>query len=696
MGRLVFEIGTEEVPPRFLPGALASLEREAAERLAEARLTYARLRTVAAARRLALLVEGLADHQASRPREEKGPPARAAYDAAGKPTRAAEGFARRYGVPVDQLEVRTTAQGEYVFARFVDAGRPAAAALADLLPGLVTALSFPKTMRWGEGSLRFARPVRWLLARLDDEVIPCEVDGLRAGGESRGHPVLSPGPAPVIHAAAYLEALEARYVLADQEERAKRLREQLESLARAEGAELVEDPALFEETLFGVEWPTAFVGSFGDEFLSLPREVLIQRLRGLGYFALARPKGLAPRFIAVRDGDDRNLAGVREGNEWALRAKLLDAVYFYQQDLKVPLAERVERLRGVIFQERLGSIYDKTERVRALVNWLAEALGLSAEERAAADRAAFLCKADLVSEVVSDRELSALQGTMGACYARAAGEPESVAAAIGEHYRPRFADDEPPRTAVGQALALADKLDTITGCFAAGLLPTGSEDPYGLRREAQGVMGIILRAGLHLPLEQAVDQARTALRAQKPELDGPAVKEQVLAFIEQRLATHLMAEPPAGRGLRYDLVNAAMGVERADLVEIAARAVALQELAQREDFLPTVVASTRLSNIVRGFAGGEVDPARLVESMERKLWETYEAIRPEVERLAAAGDYERLLERLAATRAVIDRFFDDVLVMAGDEAVRRNRLALVWQMNQLFRRLGDLSQVVQE
>jgi len=693
MPRFVLEIGTEELPPRYFPPALSQLKSDGEAMLERARLSFRPPAIVyGTPRRLVLIAEDMAAVQAPAIREERGPAAKVAFDAEGRPTKAAAGFALRHGIAPEDLVRRQTDQGEYVFAVIQEPEAPAKDALATLLSGLITGLSFPKSMRWGAGTFRFGRPICWILALVDDEVVAFSLAELTSGRLTRGHPTLADGMFEVTSAGDYERALEERFVIVEPEKRKAEIERQLRSIAESEGARLV-DGGLLEETTYLLEWPTAALGRFSSDYLRLPRPVLVEEMQHVqSYFPMEDKHGkLLPRFIAVRDGGEHNLETVVAGWENVLRAKLIDASYFYEQDLKKPLADRVEDLKGVVFQENLGSMYEKMERVRAIASDLADQLRLSKEQRDWLDRAAYLCKADLTTEMVT--ELSHLEGVMGGEYALRIqpAESEEVAQAIADHYSPRFADDEMPRTPVGQLLSVADKLDTIAALFAVGVVPTGSADPFGLRREATGIVTILVGADLSVSSRRLVEVALAALEQQvelqRAESD---IVGDVLAFLGQRLETSLRDE-----GIRYDLVAAALAVGVDDIRLSAERARDLRQVSESPDFLPTVIASTRVSNIVKGFAGGDVNPVLLEHDTERALWSVHQRALPEVERAAEARDYEGLFRTLGTLRGPIDRFFDDVLVMAEDERVRNNRLALCWQINQLFRRLADFTLVVQ-
>jgi glycyl-tRNA synthetase beta chain len=561
---------------------------------------------------------------------------------------------------------------------------PAKDALATLLPDLITGLSFPKSMRWGAGTIRFGRPLRWILALVDEEVVEFSVGEVHSGRLARGHPVLADGMFEVKHAAEYERALEGRFVIVQTEKRKAAIEQQLRAIADGEGAKLV-DGGLLEETTYLIEWPTAALGAFSPDFLSLPRPVLVEEMQHVqSYFPLDDRDGkLLPRFIAVRDGGTDHLGVVIAGWESVLRAKLIDASYFYEQDQKRALGDRVDDLHGVVFQESLGSMHEKMERIRAIAGALADAVGLATTEKAALDRAALLCKADLTTEVVQD--VSNLQGVMGREYALASGEQAEVADAIGEHYRPRFAGDEVPHSRLGRLLAIADKLDTVVACFAVGIVPTGSADPYGLRREASGVVAIAQEAEQPFSLSALVEAGVRAL-SHEIEVKAPAeqIASDVLAFIRLRLETYLRDE-----GVPYDIVNAVVAVGIDDIHYGVERANALSIFRHHESFPKVVTSATRMTNITKGYGGGSVVPELLTEPSERDLWEAYKASK---DRRSIGDLYAAFAEVLAAP---IDRFFTDVLVMAEDEKVRNNRLALCWQVNQLFRKLADFTVVVQ-
>ncbi len=721
MPRLVFEIGTEEIPPRFFPPALAQL-RDGGRRMLEAlRLSFDDVKVYGTPRRLVLIAEGLAERQAPHTREERGPAKRVAFDEEGRPTKAAVGFARRHGVSPDHLVVRATDQGEYVFAVMQEPELVATEALAGALPDLVTGLTFPKAMRWGTGAVRFGRPIRWLLALVDDEVVEFELEGLRSGRETRGHPVLSDGMHEVRDAAAYEDTLRQHSIEVVPDKRLELIYRQLEEIGQPFGAhalrgdrdeetieQLVQKPEEFGQTMawnlaietaFLVEFPSAECGEFSEDFLALPEEVLVEEMVHVqSYFPLKDSGGkLLPRFVAIRDGGEEHLDTVVRGWESVLRAKLIDARFFYEQDLKRPLADRIDDLKGVVFHEKLGSMYDKVQRIRKIASAAAEAaapqMGLTQELRANIDRAALLCKADLTTEVVA--ELSGLQGVMGRIYARTDGEQTAVSDAIQEHYQPRSAGDDIPEGGVGTVIAIADKIDTLAALFAVGATPSGSTDPFGLRREAYGLVRMQAEGpDVHdriFPYSLSV-LVQTALRSLADQIDlptpAPTVAPKVIEFVRDRLAVYLRA-----RGIRYDLVDSALAVGIDDISKSAQRAEALRMLQPRGDFLPTVIACTRPVNISRDFEGGEVDSGLFREPAEHELWGAYREVAAKADSVPLGDLFGLFAEKL---REPIDRYFDDVLVMAEDEKLRRNRLAVCWHLSQLFRRIADFSLIVQD
>lgn len=681
---LLLEIGMEECPARFVGPALSDLARLMEERLAAERLAHGRVRTFGTPRRLAVMVESVSERQAELTQEVKGPPARIAFDASGAPTAAARGFAANQGVRVEDLVIKETENGAYVVAVRREPGKRAVEVLPGLLASVVTSLRFPKSMRWGYGTIRFARPIRWLVALLGEEVVPFELEGIVAGRTTRGHRTLADRAIEIASADAYVDTLrEQGRVIVDVEERKERIRRQIEALAQQAGGELVMDEALLDEVTHLVEWPTALLGAFDPRYLEVPAEILITTMKEHQKYFPVRKDGLLPVFIAVRNGDERSLDVVRAGNEKVLAARLADARFFYEEDLKKPLEARLEQLKGILFQERLGSLWDKVERIRRIIRAVGGAY--SEEVLAKADRAALLCKADLVTQVVY--EFPELQGVMGREYALAFGEEPEVAEAILEHYLPRHAQDRLPQTDPGILVSFADKADTIVGCFAVGLAPTGSADPYALRRQALGIIRTTIAHRPPIKLRALVEAAADGHQAVVG--DRAKVVAEVLEFFAGRLRSLLIEE-----GHRHDLVDAALAAGVDDLVAARERALALSEIAGTETFEALRVAYQRAANLAKKAAPGtRIDPGLFVHDEEKRLWEALAAVRREVDEHVAAGRFDRALAALSRLRPPVDAFFDAVLVMADDAAVRANRLALLGAVVKAFEGVADLSLV---
>lgn len=682
---LLFEIGMEECPARFIDAAMVDLQELARQAFLAHRLQWEAMHAYATPRRLTLYVDGLATRQTDLEDKVKGPPAKAAYDEAGAPTRAAIGFAAGQGVPVESLQVEETPGGAYVVAIKREPGRPAIDVLPEILTGIVLNLRFPKSMRWGEGSLRFARPIRWLVALFGDDEVPFEIEGVTAGRSTWGHRTLADMPITLTGPDEYVERLKGEgKVMVDVEARRAEVWRQVQAVAESVGGRVEGHDELLKEVTHLLEWPTALYGSFDADFLAVPEEILTTTMKEQQkYFPVYGPDGkLMPLFVTVRNGDDTALDVVRAGNEKVLAARLQDAKFFFEEDLKVPLADRVEGLKSVLFQEQLGSVYDKVERVRRIVDRAGAAL--NDDQRRQLDRAAYLAKADLLTQVVY--EFPELQGTMGGRYARHFGEEEEVATAIEEHYLPRHAGDRLPQSVVGALLSIADKIDTIVGCFGVGLLPTGSTDPYALRRQALGIIRIMLSHELSITLRELVDMALAEYAAIVP--DHKATAAAVMEFFAGRLKNLLLEQ-----GLRVDLVDAALGLGVDDVRAAVGRATALNRAAETDGFADQTAAFHRAANLAGKGRGDEVDPALFETDEERELWETVRALEGEVRARADAGEFEAALRSLAGVRGAVDAFFQSVLVMAKEERVRENRLALLKNVVRLFGYVADFHQI---
>jgi glycyl-tRNA synthetase beta chain len=705
---LLFEIGVEELPASYVLPALEQLEGGARTGLEELRLTHSAIETWGTPRRLTLLVHGLTARQTDVDEEAMGPAVRVAYDAEGKPTRALLGFCQSKGVDAAVVRRVVTPKGEYVAVTLHDRGRPAMEVLPSFLAALASRLQFPKSMHWipGDG-VRFARPVRWLAALLGDRVVPVLAFGLKAGRRSFGHRFLHGRPIELRRAADYQSALERALVVADHRVRAQRLEAQLDAAARSAGGRRVVDPELVEINDFMVEWPAAYAGRFEPRYLDLPREVIVTALREhQRFFAVEDANGrLLPAFLAVRNGDRRGLDRVRRGSEDVLAARLGDARFYWDSDLKHPPAERVEDLEGVVWMEGLGTLRDKAARLEALAAWLAKRLALAAE--ATSRRAAWLCKTDLLSEMIgSGKEYASLEGVIGAHYARRAGEPEAVATAIAEHYQPRGASDDLPASEAGAILSLADKLDHVAGAFVAGKIPSGSEDPYGVRRAANGVVRILTERHLHLDLRDASMEMTSPFFAADPGLSQATIMKKLGEFWRGRVEAML-----EDSRVPYDVREAALeahvildGSERArpgwiDPTDCAERAKVLAVFRADPRFEPLVILFRRVGNILK--AATEVLPPAVDRSMLEA--EAERALAAALDRASGATDplwrrraYADILPVLLDMEHAIHAFFDGVMVNVEDVPLRLNRLRLLADVRTLFLRGWDLSRIVVE
>ena len=680
-GPFLLEIGTEELPDADLESARSQLEELFPALLADLHLEHGLIRVLTTPRRLVMAVEAVAAEQPDRDQIIKGPPADRAFDPQGNPTRAAEGFARSKGVAVESLQVQEQDGGRYAVAVVHQAGRPAIDVLAEALPGLIAAIHFDKTMRWNKSNAAFSRPIRWLLALLGDQVVPFEYAGLSSGNRTRGLRFLEPAEFPVDSTAAYFAHLAQQGILLDTHERQARVAAHVRALADEVGGEIANDPALLTEVANLVEAPTAFRGSFDEFYLQLPREVLISVMKKhQRYFPILEGDKLLPYFIAVRNGDDQWLEVVREGNEHVIRARFADAAYFIREDVKQPLEAYLPKLDLLTFQYKLGSMLDKTRRIVSLVDDLVEKFGLDADEKSQAHRAAELCKADLATSMVV--EMTSLQGTMGRYYAYNSDESESVALAIYEHYLPRFTGDLIPRSQIGLIVGLADRLDTLTGLFAAGLAPTGNKDPFAQRRAALGLVQNLVAWNLDFDLVTGLDIAAAHL----PLEAGPAEKSAVLIFIIERLRNILL-----DAGEHYDVVDAVLTVQGGNPARASRAVKELSKWVQSADWDQILPAYSRCVRITRDLDQKfEVHAKALVEPAESAL---YTALIAAENSERSAGSVDDFLNAFTPLIPVINHFFDEVLVMDEDQRLRENRLGLLQRIAALTHEVADLSRL---
>ncbi|MBE9136036.1 glycine--tRNA ligase subunit beta [Nodosilinea sp. LEGE 07088] len=709
MATFLLEVGTEELPASFVDDALDQWQARVEAELTELTLTPEAVRFYGTPRRLAMLLDGLPLRQPDRQEEVKGPPAQAAFKA-GQPTQAAVGFARSRGVELSALEVRDTDKGAFVFVNQSILGRPTSQILAELIPQWILGLEGKRFMRWGDGDLRFPRPIRWLVALLDGDVLPVTLENgstlCQSDRISHGHRVLHPAPVPLGRAQDYIEALRSAYVEIDPAARRLLIQRQVEAAAKPLGGVPMMSPALLDEVTNLVEWPTAVVGKFDPEFLELPPEVVVIEMEShQRYFSLCQSAddlALMPYFITISNGDPSKDAIIAEGNARVIRARLSDGKFFFDADRAQPLDAFVAKLETVTFEERLGSMAAKVKRIAMVADHLCDQLNLGAQPRQHIRRAVYLCKADLVTQMVG--EFPELQGVMGQKYALHSGEPEAVATAIAEHYLPRGAQDVLPQTLVGQVVGIADRLDTLVGIFSTGQLPTGSSDPFALRRAANAILNIIWVAGLPLNLARLLDTVVQDF-AQDPSLevaDAEGLKQQLHDFFLQRVQTLLQDE----LAIDYDLVNAVLGdrVLR-DPLDGKDRALFLQEMrrsGRMDAVYETVNRATRLAS--QGSLDTEVldpegviAPAALEAQSERGLLAALKTLVPQTQAAQASRNYDQLVAGLEQVAPVVSGFFDgpdSVLVMADQPAVRQNRLNLLGLLRNHALVLGDFGAIV--
>ena len=675
---LLFEIGTEEIPAHVMPHLLEDLAQLAETMLKEHRLSYEKVRTLGTPRRVALIVTGLAERQEDINTETRGPSVAIAFDADGNPTKAGAGFARGQGVDPSALIQRDG----YVYASVHESGAATAELLTSLLPDLVRAIPLPNSMRWGDLDFRFIRPIRWFVALYGTEIVPFTLAGVTSGNHSRGHRTLAPADFVITSAADYEAACEKAYIIVDPERRRAMICEQITETAKACGGTAEITPDLLEEVLYLVEYPTALSGSFEEKYLALPAEAVITPMRDhQRYFPVKAADGsLLPAFITVRNGGKAHLDVVAHGNERVLRARLADAQFFFDEDRRKSLAEHREKLKTVVFQRGLGSMYEKTERLMALTTAIVEEMAEGdADDAALADarRAAELSKADLVTGMVT--EFTELQGIMGREYALLDGESPAVARAIDEQYMPRFAGDELPQTPLGVALSVADKIDNIVGTFSQGRIPTGSQDPFGLRRQALGLVLMLIEQESTMLLSDLVDEACDLY-----DLEEFRDKMQVYVadFIRLRLKNVL-----SERGVRYDVQEAVLG--DVDLVaDVPVRAAYVERLLASEGGEALVQSFVRVGNIARSVTGGTVDPALFKAEEEGALLSAYQVAAD------ARAEGEDTLPAEQALGRAIDTFFDAVMVMDKDARVKENRLSLLKMIDDDLLETADYSKIV--
>lgn len=682
----LLEIGTEELPAKFAPGVLQQLEEKARKQLQELRLDFSELKAYTTPRRMALQITELAEKQTDLSVEVKGPSLKAAHDAEGNPTKAAQGFARGQGVETKDLFVQDLNGVPYVYARKFEEGKPAADLLAQFCLDLINGLHFPKPMRWADLEFRFARPIRWIVALFGHEVIPFEFVGLNSGRVTRGHRTLG-HEIELKDPANYVEDLRQVYVMVDPEERKKVIWEQIQKLAEEVEGTVDEDAELLEEVMHIVEYPTALMGEVADKYMHLPEAVITTPMKDhQRYFPVRGKDGkLLPYFITVRNGGTHALDKVKAGNEKVLKARLEDAAFYYREDQKQPLADLVGKLDKIVYHDKLGTVGQRVERVRKLSLSIADQLGLGDEKKSLIDRTALLAKADLVTMMVYD--FPELQGIMGAEYAALSGESQEVATGILEHYQPRFAGDALPQSLTGQVVSIADKLDAIVGSFGIGLQPTGSQDPYALRRQAQGIVGILLDADWDISLEKLFAASYQSFNQQGVKLEPLAeILPALHDFFLQRLRYVLQEQ-----GFRYDTIDAVLANAGDSMTRTAKKATVLGEKREIPDFTTYSQAFIRCLNLSKKAETQALNPKDLVDPTEIALAEAIFLRKERFDNLVMMGEYERAYHVASELVPFIEKLFEAVMIMVEDEKLKQARLALLSECVEMLGCLGDLS-----
>ena len=676
---LLFEIGAEEIPAGFMPNILGQLKQLAETKLNDAHLPFESIATYGTPRRLALIVKGLADASAEISERHKGPSASISYDADGNATKAAIGFARGKGLDVADLIV----EDGYIYAETKTAGVPAKDIVSEMLPQLITGLNFPKSMHWGNLDAKFVRPVRWLVALLDEEVIPVEFATVKSGNVTRGHRFLGADEITIKNAASYVDTLKENFVMVDQDARRELISKQLHDMAASKNASIVWDDDLLEEINYLVEWPTALCGGFEESYLALPDAAIITPMKDhQRYFPLVDQDGkLLPMFLTVRNGSDYSIEVVQAGNERVLRARLDDAKFFFNEDRKKPLIDRQDGLTKIVFQEGLGNLADKTERLLKLGRVFGEECGLHEDAAVVLERATELAKTDLTTGMVT--EFTELQGVMGKEYALLDGESEEVAEAIFEQYLPRFAGDVLPQTEAGKVLSIIDKVDNIVATFSRGLIPTGSQDPYALRRQTIGILNILLGSEWNISL-------RPIFKASMELLNVPTEKQDELLGQVEEFFTLRLKNIFLDREVPHHVIDLLLSNNELSVADAEGLVNAL--LANRiDENVELVQAYTRMYNLVKDVEYTGVNSDLLKEDAEKELFEAASKASEASSAAWEAGDYDAVVAVPATLVPAINKFFEDVMVMDKDEAIKANRLQLVRLAYSVMAIIGDIS-----
>ncbi len=682
---LLLEIGVEELPSRFGQTTLDQIENNLSKLLKEERINFDNIEKYATPRRLTFVIKNLADKATDLEEEVKGPAKKIAVDADGNFTKPALGFMKSKGLDPENVYFKQLGNAEYLFGTIKQEGKHTSEVLKNIVPEAIKNVTFPKAMRWGGKNMRFARPIRWMVALLNNEVLDIDLEGIKSSNITRGHRFLGEKEFEVNSVEEYFEKLDKNFVVLDQHKRKEMIRKQAIEVAKSLGGEVELDEDLLEEITFLVEYPTAFYGEFDEEYVKLPKEVVTTPMKEhQRYFPVLKDGKLLPNFIAVRNGDSNRIDLVKAGNEKVLRARLADALFFYHEDTKKPLESFVDKLQTVVFQAKLGTVYDKTLRIEKLSQVILNELNMT-ESKENTLRAAKLCKADLVTNMVF--EFTELQGIMGRDYAQVSGENEEVCQGIFEHYLPRFAGDILPETNTGIALSIADKLDSIAGFFAIGIKPSGSQDPYALRRQALGILSILLDRKLSVNLNNLINAALD--NYSNLEFNKEEVASQIVEFFVERVK-NLFKD----LGIRYDVIDAVLNNNLDDISDIHTRALELNRWLQKDELVEMLTAFNRVATLAEKATTDIVKEELLKEDAEIKLYNGFKEIKSNVESLLLDKKYNEALDAFATLRPLVDNLFDNVMVMDKDEAIKENRLGLLKQIYSTMLTICDLSKIV--
>ena len=682
---LLLEIGVEELPSRFGQTTLDQIENNLSKLLKEERVNFDNIDKYATPRRLTFVIKNLADKASDLEEEVKGPAKKIAVDEEGNFTKPALGFMKSKGLDPENVYFKQVGNAEYLFGTIKQSGKETAEILKNIIPTAIKNVTFPKAMRWGGKNMRFARPIRWMVALLNDNVLDVNLEGIKASNVTKGHRFLGEREFEVNSVEDYFEKLEKNYIILDQHKRKSMIKEQAIEVANSLGGEVELDDDLLEEITFLVEYPTAFYGEFEEDYVKLPKEVVTTPMKEhQRYFPVSKDGKLLPYFIAVRNGDSHRIDIVKAGNEKVLKARLADALFFYKEDTKKPLESFVDKLQTVVFQAKLGTVYDKSLRIDKLSQTILNELNMS-ESAKNTQRAAKLCKADLVTNMVF--EFTELQGIMGRDYAKVGGENEEVCQAIFEHYLPRYAGDILPQTNTGIALSIADKLDSIAGFFAIGIKPSGSQDPYALRRQALGILSILLDKKLSVNLNNLINAA--LYNYSNLEFNKEEVASQIVEFFVERVK-NLFKD----LGIRYDVIDAVLNNNLNDISDIHTRALELNRWLQKDELVEMLTAFNRVSTLAQKATIDIVKEELLKEDAEIKLYNRFKEIKLNVESLLVDKKYNEALDAFATLRPLVDNLFDNVMVMDKDESVKENRLGLLKQIYSTMLTICDLSKIV--